>query len=90
MAKLDLGQPWSLEPLRNKHYGTRVVDRDGDVVLTFWSTDGDSVPSVRQKEWFGDWTPEAWSAYVSDSHWECEHDLRCAERVIELVNADGA
>ena len=90
---IDIGQPWALAPRRGKHYGTKVVDRDGNEVMTIWSTGqdgrgfkGGEGPSEREQAFFNQYTPERWKIYCSDCHYECQRDLDRALEVIRLVN----
>lgn len=75
--------PLSLEDRTGKHYGTHVLDADGNEVIEFWDATGE--PSEREKKRFGDdWTPERWADYNCGSHWESEQDLRAALEFIGL------
>jgi hypothetical protein len=77
--------PVSLSPRHGKYYGTEIVDANGDEVMRIWTVAGE--PSSREKAHFGeDYTPEAWADYCSDSHWECEADLKRAEWVVSALN----
>lgn len=77
--------PFSLEPLRGKHYGTRVLDAEGTEVTKIWTAEGE--PSVREKAAFTNWTPERWNDVVMDGHWECAADYEMAVAFIESANA---
>jgi hypothetical protein len=79
--------PLTLEDLHGKYYGTRVLDANGNEVIKFWHHSDGSEPSSREKERFGDWTPDRWADYCSDEHWESESDLRAALEFIALFQA---
>lgn len=78
-------KPWSILPRASKYYGTVIQDARGLPILSFWEYD-DGEPSQREKEYFGDWTPESWEEYCSDSHWESAAALALAEKVVFLRN----
>lgn len=79
-------KPFSVAPLKGKYYGTTVLDAAGTPVLSFWMNDG-SYPSQREKDKFSGWTPERWSDYCCDSHWESALSLGVARCVVEHLNS---
>lgn len=83
----DLRLPWSLAPREGKYYGTVVLDVDGETVAEFWDHGIASPPSAREKEYFGEWTEEAWADYCCDSHWESERDYARAAAIVAAMNA---
>ena len=85
---LSFPAPWILGPRDGKYYGTEILDARGKKILSLWISVGD--PSAREKEYFGDWTPEAWTEYCCDSHWESEAALKLAEAIVALRNADSS
>ena len=73
-------EPFVLAPRQGKHYGTRVMNADGQEFI-FWEADG--ALSEREKAWLGDFTThEDWKC---DSHWESEADLQAALEFIALA-----
>lgn len=85
---VQFNAPVSVAPLSGKYYGTVVVDADGEDVVEFWDHGNDIEPSSREKAKFGDdWTPEKWSEYCCDSHWESQRDYERAVSFAALRNA---
>lgn len=81
----SIALPVEVAPLDRKYYGTIIMDANREEVVRLWTSKG--APSQREKEAFGDdWTPESWSEYCCDGHWECEVDLAMAEMLVELLN----
>lgn len=85
----ELAKRWAgnlyIAPREGKYYGTEVLNREGHDIIKFWTAEGE--PSSREKERFGNWTPEAWAEYVSDSHWECEADYQAALEFVRLAES---
>lgn len=77
--------PWIIKPRDGKYYGTIMQDARGKDILSIWINE-DQQPSWREKNYFGQWTPERWNDAVCDSHWESELSLKIAEEIITLRN----
>jgi hypothetical protein len=81
--------PLSIAPLRAKHYGTIILDSNGNQFITLWTASGN--PSEREIAKFGkNYSEEAWREYISDSHWECDSDYKTALKLVEILNREQA
>ncbi len=89
---IDLGQPWELAPREGKHYGTKILDRDGNVTMTIWTSGQElgcevgEAPSLREQARYTNYTPEWWARYSYDTHYECQRDFERAVALIQIVN----
>jgi len=81
----SIALPVTLAPREGKHYGTEVIDANGDLVITLWTASGE--PSEREKAYWGNWTPELWQECCCDSHWESEQDYKTAQWLVHILNA---
>lgn len=81
----DIGQPWRLAPLDGrKHYGTKILDRQGHEVMRVWGLCGDA--SDREKAQHGDdWSDDL----MYGGHYESQADFDYASEVIRIINAAG-
>lgn len=79
--------PWKLAQRKGKYYGTIILDGRDIPIIGVWTATGE--PSKREKEYWGDWTPEGWAEYCCDSHWECANDLQTANEIVRLRNQMG-
>lgn len=70
-------------PLQSKHYGTQVIDSDGDVICTVWIGFIDYEHSkVSPREVENGWSAD-WDGY---DHVESIYDLECAQSVADKLN----
>lgn len=76
--------PWKLAPRKGKYYGTVIMDARDKKIISFWENEGG--PSTREKEYFGDWSPEAWDEWCCDSHWESVRSIEIANQLIAIRN----
>lgn len=73
---------FSVGPLKNKHYGTEVIDSNGDYVCTVWVGFIDYEHSkVSPREIKNGWEP-----CYGYNHVESIYDLECAQAVADKLN----
>jgi hypothetical protein len=74
--------PWTLGPLRGKYYATKILDANGNEVLSIKNSYDSEQPSTRQEVETGTYDLETYC----DDHWENKNDYALACWIVSLFN----